>query len=95
MALSAESVRPVLPGAHVVELAVAGRDVCRAVHSIQGNPLLLINVVERKFVILGQIFWPQDMSFSPLRCWCSSPALPSSPPPTAGSGAVGPVRKPC
>src|SRR5512135_25199 len=28
---------------------------------IDGNPLLLINVVERKFVILGQIFWPQDM----------------------------------
>jgi cytochrome c oxidase accessory protein FixG len=28
---------------------------------INGNPLLLINVVERKFVILGQIFWPQDM----------------------------------
>jgi cytochrome c oxidase accessory protein FixG len=28
---------------------------------INGNPLLLLNVVERKFVILGQIFWPQDM----------------------------------
>ena len=28
---------------------------------INGNPLLLINIVERKFVILGQIFWPQDM----------------------------------
>ena len=28
---------------------------------INGNPLLLINVVERKFIILGQIFWPQDM----------------------------------
>jgi cytochrome c oxidase accessory protein FixG len=28
---------------------------------IHGNPLLLINVIERKFVILGQIFWPQDM----------------------------------
>jgi cytochrome c oxidase accessory protein FixG len=28
---------------------------------INGNPLLLINFVERKFVILGQIFWPQDM----------------------------------
>jgi len=28
---------------------------------INGNPLLLFNVVERKFVILGQIFWPQDM----------------------------------
>ena len=28
---------------------------------IKGNPLLLINIVERRFVILGQIFWPQDM----------------------------------
>ncbi len=28
---------------------------------INGNPLLLVNIVERKFVILGQIFWPQDM----------------------------------
>ncbi len=27
---------------------------------INGNPLLLINVVERRFSILGQIFWPQD-----------------------------------
>lgn len=29
--------------------------------SIQGNPLLMINIVERKFVILGQVFWPQDL----------------------------------
>jgi cytochrome c oxidase accessory protein FixG len=28
--------------------------------SIQGEPLLLMNVVERKFVVLGQVFWPQD-----------------------------------
>ena len=27
---------------------------------IGGEPFLLLNVVERKFVILGQIFWPQD-----------------------------------
>ncbi len=27
---------------------------------IQGNPLLMVNVVERKFSILGVIFWPQD-----------------------------------
>ena len=27
---------------------------------IGGQPLLLLNVVERKFVIFGQIFWPQD-----------------------------------
>jgi len=27
---------------------------------IHGNPLLLINIVARRFSILGQIFWPQD-----------------------------------
>jgi cytochrome c oxidase accessory protein FixG len=27
---------------------------------INGNPLLLFNVVERKFSIFGQVFWPQD-----------------------------------
>jgi cytochrome c oxidase accessory protein FixG len=31
---------------------------------INGNPLLLLNLVERKFVILGQIFWPQDVLLS-------------------------------
>jgi len=28
---------------------------------INGNPLLLLNIVERQFVIFGQVFWPQDM----------------------------------
>ncbi len=28
--------------------------------TIGGQPLLLLNIFERKFVILGQIFWPQD-----------------------------------
>lgn len=27
---------------------------------IDGEPLLLLNVFERKFVIFGQVFWPQD-----------------------------------
>jgi len=27
---------------------------------INGNPLLMINMVERKFSVLGVIFWPQD-----------------------------------
>src|SRR6478736_4785208 len=27
---------------------------------IGGQPLLLLNIFERKFVILGQAFWPQD-----------------------------------
>lgn len=28
--------------------------------TIGGQPLLLINIFERKFVLLGQVFWPQD-----------------------------------
>ncbi|MBA4058018.1 MAG: cytochrome c oxidase accessory protein CcoG, partial [Marivirga sp.] len=27
---------------------------------INGQPFLLLNVLERKFIILGQAFWPQD-----------------------------------
>ena len=27
---------------------------------IDGNPFLLLNIIERKFVIFGQVFWPQD-----------------------------------
>ena len=27
---------------------------------IKGEPLLLLNVLERKFVLLGNVFWPQD-----------------------------------
>ncbi len=27
---------------------------------INGEPLLLINIIERKFVIFGSVFWPQD-----------------------------------
>ena len=29
--------------------------------TINGNPLLMMNIPERKFIVLGQIFWPQDM----------------------------------
>lgn len=28
---------------------------------INGYPLILINILERKFIIFGKIFWPQDM----------------------------------
>ncbi len=28
---------------------------------IGGEPLLLFNIIERKFVILGKVFWPQDL----------------------------------
>ncbi|MEQ8323726.1 MAG: cytochrome c oxidase accessory protein CcoG [Vicingaceae bacterium] len=27
---------------------------------IDGEPLIMMNIIERKFVIFGQIFWPQD-----------------------------------
>lgn len=27
---------------------------------INGQPVLLINVIERRFVLMGQVFWPQD-----------------------------------
>lgn len=27
---------------------------------INGQPMLLINILERKFVLFGQVFWPQD-----------------------------------
>ena len=27
---------------------------------VNGNPLLLLNIIERKFIIFGLIFWPQD-----------------------------------
>ncbi|MFN7139568.1 MAG: cytochrome c oxidase accessory protein CcoG [Limisphaerales bacterium] len=29
---------------------------------INGNPLLLVNIVEGRFSIVGKIFWPQDMA---------------------------------
>jgi cytochrome c oxidase accessory protein FixG len=28
--------------------------------TINGQPLLLVNIFERRFVVLGQVFWPQD-----------------------------------
>ncbi|MEY3542377.1 MAG: hypothetical protein RLZZ204_1189, partial [Bacteroidota bacterium] len=28
---------------------------------IHSEPLLMLNIIERKFVIFGQIFWPQDL----------------------------------
>lgn len=27
---------------------------------VAGNPLLLFNILDRKFIIFGQVFWPQD-----------------------------------
>ncbi len=29
---------------------------------INGNPLLLVNIIERRFSILGRLFWPQDVA---------------------------------
>ncbi|PJA54799.1 MAG: cytochrome c oxidase accessory protein CcoG, partial [Candidatus Marinimicrobia bacterium CG_4_9_14_3_um_filter_48_9] len=28
--------------------------------TINGHPILLLNILERKFIILGMVFWPQD-----------------------------------
>ncbi len=28
---------------------------------VGGNPLFLINILERKFILFGTVFWPQDM----------------------------------
>jgi polyferredoxin len=28
---------------------------------VSGQPLLLLNVIDRQFVLLGQVFWPQDI----------------------------------
>src|ERR1700744_2278032 len=28
---------------------------------INGQPLLLLNIIDRHFVIIGQVFWPQDI----------------------------------
>jgi cytochrome c oxidase accessory protein FixG len=42
------------------ELGAAGYHVHRAVHPDRRQSLLLVNIVERRFAILGQIFWPQD-----------------------------------
>ena len=27
---------------------------------VNGHPVFLINILERKFILFGQIFWPQD-----------------------------------
>src|SRR5690606_37175440 len=27
---------------------------------VNGNPIFLANILERKFILFGQIFWPQD-----------------------------------
>ena len=29
---------------------------------LNGRPLLLLNVLERKFIIFGMVFWPQDLN---------------------------------
>ncbi len=62
---------------------------------INGNPLLLINIVERRFSILGRSSGLKTRSFSPWRRSFSSRASSSSRPPSAVSGAAGPARKRC
>ena len=38
---------------------------------IGGQPILLLNILERKFVVFGQVFWPQDFVLLAL-----TPSLP-------------------
>ena len=33
---------------------------------LNGEPLLLLNILERKFIIFGLIFWPQDLFLAAL-----------------------------
>ena len=61
MAVPAESERPVFPRPHLLSWLLLAIMFAGPFVRINGNPLLLVNIVERKFVILGQIFWPQDM----------------------------------
>jgi hypothetical protein len=35
---------------------------------IDGQPLLLMNVLERKFIIFGQIFWPKMIKIGRASC---------------------------
>src|SRR5690349_12621126 len=44
-----------------VSLALIGIMFAGPFIKINGNPLLMMNIVERRFSILGQLFWPQDM----------------------------------
>lgn len=44
----------------VVTVALLGLLFSGPFITINGHPLLLLNIFERRFVILGQAFWPQD-----------------------------------
>jgi len=45
---------------YLLSLVFIGFMVAGLFIKIDGEPLLLLNIVERKFIIFGKIFWPQD-----------------------------------
>ncbi len=45
---------------NLLSLLFIGMMIAGTFIKIDGEPLLLLNIVERKFIILGKIFWPQD-----------------------------------
>ena len=62
---------------------------------INGNPLLMIDIVSRRFSILGQIFWPQDTLLFAVAILVFVVASSFLPQRLAGFGAVGPAHKRC
>ncbi|WP_037573481.1 cytochrome c oxidase accessory protein CcoG [Sporocytophaga myxococcoides] len=45
---------------YLLSLLFIGMMVAGTFIKIDGEPLLLLNIIERKFIIFGKIFWPQD-----------------------------------
>ena len=61
---------------------------------VNEEPLLMFNILERKFIIFGLIFWPQDFLFSVLPCSLSWYLLFYLPWYLAGYFVAGPAHKP-
>jgi len=60
---------------------------------IGGQPLLLLNFMDRQFVILGQVFWPQDIFLFVLARWSSWSAWSYLPSLLVESSAAGSARR--
>lgn len=61
---------------------------------IHGNPLFLFDLLERRYILFGVRFWPQDFSFSLWACLLLSFSLRFSPSSSVGYFAVGSAHKP-
>lgn len=61
--------------------------------TIKGEPLLLVDILNGKFSILGRFFGRRTPLSSPSACCCSSWGSPFLPLSMVGSGADGPARK--